>query len=172
MDIMELGALGELAGGVAVIVTLVFLTVEIRRNTTATRRATQQSQVDQVAAVNLSTATGSQLASLIVQANDDYDALAPAEQLQLQTFYVNYFNLWDAAFWNRKEGVLDDQGFGVWNKGVICILTHQAASRKAWDVWGHVYADEFRDHVEALIAEIGAVEGPGAFAPVSPGVAE
>lgn len=163
MDIMELGAIGELVGGIAVIVTLVFLTVEIRRNTTATRRATQQSQVDQVAAVNLSTATGSRLASLIVQANDDYDALAPAAQLQLQTFYVNYFNLWDAAFWNRKEGVLDAQGFGVWNKGVICILTHQVASRKAWEIWGHVYADEFRDHVEALIAEIGAVQGPGTF---------
>ena len=35
MDIMELGAVGELVGGVAVIATLVYLAAQIRQNTRA-----------------------------------------------------------------------------------------------------------------------------------------
>ena len=35
MDIMELGAIGELVGGVAVIATLIYLALQVRENTTA-----------------------------------------------------------------------------------------------------------------------------------------
>ena len=38
MDIMELGAIGELVGGVAVVATLVYLAVQIRQGNRAGRR--------------------------------------------------------------------------------------------------------------------------------------
>ena len=37
MDIMELGAIGELVGGVAVLATLVYLAIQIRQNTASNR---------------------------------------------------------------------------------------------------------------------------------------
>ncbi len=39
MNIMELGAIGELVGGAAVIATLAYLAVQIKQNTTAVRSA-------------------------------------------------------------------------------------------------------------------------------------
>ena len=33
MDIMELGAIGEMVGGVAVLATLIYLVVQVRQNT-------------------------------------------------------------------------------------------------------------------------------------------
>ncbi len=42
MDIMELGAIGELVGGVAVVVTLIYLAVQVRVNTATNRSAALQ----------------------------------------------------------------------------------------------------------------------------------
>ena len=42
MDIMELGAIGELVGGVAVLVTLVYLALQIRQNTSQVRLSTEE----------------------------------------------------------------------------------------------------------------------------------
>ena len=38
MDILELGAAGELVGGVAVVASLVYVGLQIRHNTAATRK--------------------------------------------------------------------------------------------------------------------------------------
>jgi hypothetical protein len=45
MDIMELGAIGELVGGVAVIASLVYVGLQIRQNTGAMRAASAQNLV-------------------------------------------------------------------------------------------------------------------------------
>ena len=39
MEIQDLGAIGEFIASIAVLVTLIFLTIETRQNTTALRRA-------------------------------------------------------------------------------------------------------------------------------------
>ncbi len=45
MNIMELGAIGELVGGVAVIVSLIFVGLQIRSNTYTTAAASQNAWV-------------------------------------------------------------------------------------------------------------------------------
>ena len=42
MDIMELGAIGELVGGVAVIATLVYLAIQVRQSNANTRAGARQ----------------------------------------------------------------------------------------------------------------------------------
>ena len=46
MDIMELGAIGELVGGVAVIASLIFVGLQIRHNAKAVTANTQQGLFD------------------------------------------------------------------------------------------------------------------------------
>ena len=48
MDIMELGAIGELIGGVAVIATLIYLARQIRQGTTATQGAAERELLEGV----------------------------------------------------------------------------------------------------------------------------
>ena len=43
MNIMELGTIGELMGGVAVLVTLVYLAVQVRQNTNAIKVSSYRS---------------------------------------------------------------------------------------------------------------------------------
>ena len=46
MTIFELGALGEFVDSIAVVVTLVYLAIQIRHNTTSVRAATYQALVE------------------------------------------------------------------------------------------------------------------------------
>ena len=46
MDIMELGAIGELVGGVAVLATLIYLAIQVRQNSAAIRTTGQSQMVE------------------------------------------------------------------------------------------------------------------------------
>ena len=50
MDIMELGAIGELVGGLAVLVTLVYLALQVRQNTRSVRLTVFQASNSRAAA--------------------------------------------------------------------------------------------------------------------------
>ncbi len=96
----------------------------------------------------------------------ELEAIGELVQLQLQMVYVNYFNLWDAAYWNRKEGILDGHGFAVWDKGLTGMLQAQVASRKAWEALGHIYHDEFRHHIDDQIKNLAPVRGTTVLEPL------
>ena len=69
MDIQDLGALGEFIGSIAIVVTLIFLTVETRQARNATQQSNRQarhlirSQLNQALAVN------PQLAEVMTRSN-------------------------------------------------------------------------------------------------------
>ena len=134
MALEEVALFAEIVGGIAVLVTLFYLVIEVRRNTAATQSAAQYTQ--QIATMsdwNLSLVHEPGIPELIAKANDDYSSITPAEQLKLQGDYVNLFNLWHAAYWNWKKGLLDENGFRVWNEGTPMAFSAQTACVKAWE---------------------------------------
>ena len=50
MTIQDFGALGELVAAVAVVITLVYLTIQVRQGNTLARAQTRQSMMEQVRA--------------------------------------------------------------------------------------------------------------------------
>ena len=62
MNIMELGAIGELVGGVAVIASLAYVGLQIRQNTSAVRANSAQGFADSINAVQLQISSGGETA--------------------------------------------------------------------------------------------------------------
>ena len=62
MNIMELGAIGELVGGVAVIASLAYVGLQIRQNTSAVRANSAQGFADSINAVQLQVSSGGETA--------------------------------------------------------------------------------------------------------------
>ena len=151
MDLEELALFADISGGIAVIATLFYLVIEIRRNTVASQSSAQSTQIATVSDWNLSLVHKPYLSDLILKANEDYSSVTPSEQLKLQGYYVNMFNLWHAAYWNRKKGLLDENGFRVWNEGTPMILRAQLASIKAWESMSNMYDAGFQGYVQSII---------------------
>lgn len=124
MSIMELGALGEFVGAIAVVVTLVYLAVQIRQNTRSMEESrrlalaqTYQMRADALAEMMTRAATSEQLGPLIVklvQAGypEDlrcFDALTPVELGVFRQWQIAQQMYWDNIYYQYQQGYLDKE---------------------------------------------------------------
>lgn len=113
MTIQDLGAIGDLVGGIAVIATLVYLAIQIREYRVGLNSATFQSTTQGFNQINLLLGEKPELAEILERGLADPDSLDEREQAQyvwLQRSYVNiYENLYQqyqrgacpAPFWEK-----------------------------------------------------------------------
>ena len=162
MNWEAMGVIAEIVGAAGVIITLIYVAIQIKQNTATTKSFTHQQLFDSVMEVNCRIADSSELAGLIVKANIDSTTLTAEEQIRLQFLLINWFTLWHSAFLSRKSDGIDERAWGVWDKGLITLLKQYAAVRYIWNELGHVFDNEFRSYVDAILEEIGPVtDGSG-----------
>jgi hypothetical protein len=161
MNWEAIGVVAEVVAAAGVIITLVYVAIQIRQNTASTKTLTQQQLFDSVMEVNCRIADSSEIAGMMVKANLDYTTLESEEQIRLNYLFVNWFTLWHSAFIDQKGGLLDKSSWSIWNKGLTTVLSHEVAVRHAWSEFGHVYDDEFRSHVDEILKKIGPVSARG-----------
>ena len=87
MNIMELGALGEFVGSIGVIATLIYLAIQIRQNSAATRAQAVQSTSDAMIQISLVQTSDEGWADLFTRASVDYYALSAEERNRLGWFW-------------------------------------------------------------------------------------
>ena len=65
MDIQDLGAIGEFISSVAIVITLIFLTIETRRSRNATQQSNRQARHRIRTDINLASAVSPQLCEIM-----------------------------------------------------------------------------------------------------------
>ena len=152
-----IGAIGELIGAAAVVGSLVYVAIQIRQNTTATQSNTQQQIFDATTDVNLAIASDPALSELITRANQDYESITDSDRIQLTFLYMNWFNMWHSAFGNYESGLLAEDDWGMWDKGMGLLMDNSISARKIWSASSHIYGSEFQRHVGEIIEKAGPV---------------
>ncbi len=99
LTIQDLGALGELLGSIAVLVTLVYLAFQTRQNTMAIGAQLDAARISAVQGINLATATSTEL--LEAQNGDRVEPLT-IEQARLN-------HLWFAEFFNHQWNLVQSR---------------------------------------------------------------
>ncbi len=118
MDIMELGAIGELVGGVAVVVTLGYLAAQIRQNTKSTRYLATQSLVAGQAEANFLWAAHDDLAAIMhdgVMNAGAYERFDPHTQTRFSTCLIGMYCQVDFAYHQYVAGQLDESVWKRWD---------------------------------------------------------
>ena len=82
MTLDDLGNIGEFVGAVGVVVSLIYLAVQIRRNTRSVRASTFQEAVRDVAILSDLLATDAELSRIWSSGLQDLDALKPDERVR------------------------------------------------------------------------------------------
>lgn len=158
MTIQDLGDIGDLIGGIAVVATLIYLAAQIRQNTAMITAQTVQASVDATQRVLLFRAEQPQLRAILRKARsnqelsqDEYEVLAS----YLQAAFMNF----QARLMHNVRGVFDKSV----NESYELILRdylYQAYVRRWWENARALYGTEFRDHCDALIAELASGAPP------------
>jgi hypothetical protein len=152
MTLQNLGDLGDLIGGIAVVITLIYLAVQIRQNTALITAQTVQASVDATQRVLLFRAENAALRAVIRKARTRAE-LTPDDTEVLASYLQAAFMNFQARLQHHVHGVFDR----TMNESYELILEdylHQAYVRRWWHYAKPLYGPEFREHCDAIVASI------------------
>ena len=153
MTLMELGALGEFVGAIAVVVTLGYLAVQIRQNTRAMQESrrlalaqTYQMRADALQEMLVRASESTHIAPIITKLTSlgypedirSLDQLTPIERGRFRLWQIAQESHWDNMFYQYQQGFLDEEYYRnsfrvrVWRLAPIWDALGVTASRRSF----------------------------------------
>ena len=114
MTLEDLGNVGEFLGGIGVVVSLLYLAVQIRQNTRSLRRSAYESVVSSSARLSADFANDEGLAELWAKGAREYSTLSRPEQLRFASYSYSVFRSYENLFYQYEQGAVEAelwQGF-------------------------------------------------------------
>ena len=154
MNWEAISGIAETIGALGVIISLLYVGVQIRQNTVAARASNYQQWVDTQVNVNRALSDDPEVASLVDKANQDFSALTSAELLRLQMIFYNHFTQWNVAFTNNNYALVDTEKWELVARGYELFMRQSPALQQMWKYCGFVYDEPFKQHVETLMNDL------------------
>ena len=151
MDLTQLANLGEFIGGVAVLVTLVYLAVQVRQGTAALASNRHHEMLD---AVNRnSTAPISmdrEFAQFVLRGQEAPDELDETDWYRFVNFAYGVYGMWEHAFVSHRRGLIDTEFWLAWD-GAGRSLWAGPGFRKFWEQERSGHTPIFQAYMDAEI---------------------
>ena len=126
-----IGAVAEIVGAAAVVVTLAYLAIQIRQSTQMNASALRQSFYDYTARQMLHGTDSAEFSELLAKAGTTDEPLTPGERMQISRMFHAVFVGYQGAYFQHKQGAL---GQDDWK-------TCRALLRSFWYLKGKEWAD-------------------------------
>ncbi len=157
--------MGEVIGLVGVIGSLLFVGLEVRQSSVATKAATDAAVADGYRELNLALAVSPELARVLAANADDPGAAPAADQTQMLGLWRALFHIWSNSHRQHLNGTLDP---AIYRAAVQEISTYagelssggpinQLDSRKrnmrwAWESERFIFNPDFQVFVDSILA--------------------
>ncbi len=165
MTIQDWGAIGELVGGVAVIVTLIYLALQVRQNT---RQFSRGVEATQLAAFERSLESGNRirellllhpdLIALLLKGYDSYKELDSSEKIRFGMLLRNIFSAAQGAYVRQLSVEHDPRSFEGIGRVIDEILVNRGAREWLKNTEPN-WRPAFREIVDERLAAIKQREG-------------
>jgi len=130
------GAIAELGGAIGVIVTLIYLSVQLRLNTKGMRSSTFESYRSGAQAINEYIADhATELSRIRTKPKAE---LSEAEELIGRGWAFQLFNLMEAAYLHHREGVLETEYFESRISAFLYLCKETPSLCRYWDELGQM----------------------------------
>lgn len=151
MSLSDLASIGNLVGGIAVLASLAYLTLQVRQNTRHTRALIELGRATRVAEFNLSMcqAPDSCIEAVLAGINAD-PALTDEQEFRFYSYSrASFFDAQD-SFRQHFEGLLGIDAY----EGLVSIMRVRFSSpgmRAAWKVQRETFTPKFRALMDDLV---------------------
>ena len=149
MNRSKIADFSEILSSIAIVVTLIYLTVEIDQNTSAIRTQTAQSILDAGQSELTAFMEHPDIALSIPVAGP----LTPEQNVMLDAFLANAMRSREFAWLQYQNNTIDE---AVWRGelAVLSVYLDSSRIRKWWDMLGrHYMGSEFVEFVDLMIEE-------------------
>ena len=141
------GAIGEIVGATAVVISLAYLATQIRRQNSETRLAAVH-EILVGFRESIQVFTTGNVSELFAKANDDYDSLSDAELIKLFCAILPMFRLWEEAFIQNEQGRLENRVWEGINSQYSAYLSYSVLSR-VWELRRSHFDKSFQRFVQS-----------------------
>lgn len=133
-----------------VIVSVVFIWIQLRRQTELTKAANNQALVEIWSPFNLQLIQNEDLMRLWLNGAQNLKEADPLKRRQYQSLLIWYLLFHENIFYQHKKGLLDEVVYKTWKNSLEdFVKEHQLGLQ--WESLGDICQVEFRNHIAELI---------------------
>lgn len=150
MTIQDLGSIGEFVAAVASVVTLAYLALQIRANTTAIRAEGRRAAANSAGAMRVAIAQDGELARMFNVGLADYSKLTPEEKTRFVLAFSDFVTAASSAYEEVALGVQSQSD--VANQSIILgPFLNTPGGREFWRLFADRYPAPFKEWVDPQI---------------------
>jgi hypothetical protein len=143
-----IGATGEIIGAFAVVVSLLYLALQIKaQNSQAKLTALHEMSREQRAASEMMATEN--LSDIFVRANKDYSSISEAESVQLIVVVTGLLRAWENAFLENRDGNLNTNVWAALSRDYIQPMG-APSFRYIWKLRRQNYDPNFQKYVDSI----------------------
>jgi hypothetical protein len=159
MNWEAIGAVGELIGAVTVIITLLYLAIQIRQNSQAVKNSAAQTLLSEANGSLRTASSDPATARAVILGQTLFEELSEEGRAQFVTWYFSWMRTIEQAYFQYVQGYIDEE---MW-EGQRAHLRQliQAPAVKEW--WSHrrcFFSQRFQNYMDELAAQGSDVPTP------------
>jgi hypothetical protein len=148
MNWEAIGAVGEIVGALVVVLTLIYLSVQVRQNSKLAMATIRENRIDSSQKIIFALAEASEL---LVKSGQGED-LSASESMRLDFLMRAMFRDWEGYAYQNHTGLLEDSEWDAMRETWRENLSSPGV-REAWKTFGLQYSKVLHKHIEALLNE-------------------
>ncbi len=148
MTIQDLGSLGELIAAIATIVTLAYLAIQIRQNTTAVRASSLHSASQFSVGFAESLYRDPELGLLFDRGCENLQSLSEAEQARYYFIMLGFARMAQSNHYQFELGLIGEDIFSGHRESILLTL-EQPGARQWWEENAARFSGRFRAFIDS-----------------------
>ena len=145
-----IGAIGEIVGALAVVVSLAYLASQIRTQNRESRAASVH-QVIEGYRSSIAVLHEPEMAEIWLSAMEDFDSLAPSHRLRFVIYLTVALRSFEDAYFQFREGRLEAETWRALLAPLVDVKSTRSFNR-FWELRRHHFRSDFADYVDNLEA--------------------
>jgi hypothetical protein len=145
-------AISQLVAAVGVILSLIFLAIQLRQNTRAVRSASIQNLVESLADTAQAAVENEYMVPILLKANAAYESLTEEERARLHFWFLMTFRRFEGVYFQRSLRLVDSAVIDGFERSHLSILASK--SGQAW--WPNakaIFNSRFVSYVDAQLGK-------------------
>ena len=130
MELEVYTLIAEVVAAVAVVVTLIYISIELRQNTRALRTSAYQDMVGNTMQIVMPLMADRELAGFFYRAQENSETLTDEEKLRWHFLMLACFRHWDNLYYQYRIGNLEAEMWDGYNNAMAAWV-----ESRAWSEW-------------------------------------
>jgi hypothetical protein len=151
-DLQSLANIGEIVGAITVVLSLIYLAVQIRQSTQAQRTENYSRALDRLAAMQSSLSQDSEFSHIVSKGTLDTSKLTPSERMRFTWAFYEIFGAFEFMFHAAQANAIPEEVWRRWSSAVAWWLTFPGV-QTWWNARPTPFTDRFTAFVDSLLED-------------------